>query len=138
MWWFVRISISSDVEKSKSACKGMQFLPFDTFYPILDSQPQRFFNPNLTWSKESQLGTISSLFNTSYSCHFSSSITKKYKAHKNLREFEIFTQLAYLQCPITYQSAPDIFWNAFFIYIHYSRLYVYRTNLSISLIHRKI
>ena len=101
---------SAHVEmENKSACKGMmQLLPSYTFYPENVNQ-ERHFNPNLTWSKESQLGNIASLFNTSYSCHFSSSITKKYKAHKNLREFEIFTQLAYLQCPITYQSAPDIF-----------------------------
>ena len=73
------ISISSDVEKSKSACKGMQFLPFDTFYPIINSEKERFFNAQLTWSKESQLAKIASLFNTSYSCHFPAQLLRNTK-----------------------------------------------------------
>ena len=103
------ISIAFDAEKSKRACKGMQLLPFDTFYPIKEFlESERFFNVKLKWSKESQLAKIASLFNTSYSFHFHNSMTND-KAQKNLREFQLVTQLAYLQCPVTYQFAPETF-----------------------------
>ena len=101
---------ADDVEQSKRLCKGFSLLPVNTFYPMR-AEWEKFFNSKGTWSKKSQLATLETLRNQSYSLHVFSSRTHfgNEQAHKKLREWQLYTQLAYLQCPLTYQFAPDTF-----------------------------
>ena len=94
-------------EKNRIKCKGFLILPSHTFYPIIWQEWQKYFN---TRQKENEnLWNETTVLKQSVAIHIWNKMSSKEKAQKSLKGRQLFTQLAFSQCPVTYQFAPETF-----------------------------
>ena len=83
-------------------------LPSHTFYPIIWQEWQKYFNTRDVENENLLYDTT--VLNKSVAIHIWNKMSSKEKAQKSLKGRQLFTQLAFSQCPITYQFAPETFW----------------------------
>ena len=94
-------------EKNRILCNGFLILPSHTFYPIIWQEWQKYFN---TRQKENEnLLNETTVLKQSVAIHIWNKMSSKEKAQKSLKGRQLFTQLAFSQCPISYQFAPETF-----------------------------
>ena len=94
-------------------CSGFRVLPPHTFYPVYWWEWQNYFDTQesdkfLSFSPGSALFNSSAL-QKSVAVHVWNRVSSNVTARKSLRGRQLYTQLVYSQCPITYKLAPEIF-----------------------------
>ena len=98
--------LNSDGKHSIKACKGLHLLPIKSYQPLQWEELEEYFKYNQPIDMNS---LNQKKFESAYAVHFINHMSKNHALNKNLRERQLYTHLANLQCPTTYQFAPVSF-----------------------------